>query len=204
MATTYLFILFFLNSFYIDKYEVTNALYKVCVDMGDCEPPKQIKSYTRSNYFGNTKFNNYPVIYVSWSMAKNYCEWRGVRLPTEAEWEKAASSTDERKYPWGNEQKDLACKLTNCGDTFDIGDTYEIGMYTDDVSPYGVFDMSGNVFEWVSSLNKPYPYDPNDGREDPTNTGRRVQRGGDTYSRSSGYPNSSFYGTGFRCARSAP
>jgi len=80
----------YLDDFYIDKYEVTNKLYKACVDAGTCQAPLDFNSFTHSSYYDNPEFDNYPVIAVGWKMAKTYCEWRGAQLPTEAQWEKAA------------------------------------------------------------------------------------------------------------------
>lgn len=89
----------YLDSYYIDKYEVTNVRYEACVKFGACEMPKHLTSLGRLSYFGNVTYEDYPVIFVDWQMAKTYCEWRGARLPTEAEWEKAARGTDGRSYP---------------------------------------------------------------------------------------------------------
>ncbi len=135
-----------LNAFWIDKTEVTNKMYALCVASGACPLPQSSQSATRKNYYGNTQYNNYPVIHVSWQNANAYCRWTGRRLPTEAEWEKAARGTDSRIYPWGNTTPD-ANKLNF---NHDIGDTTEVGSYPSGASPYGVMDMAGNVWEWVN------------------------------------------------------
>ncbi|MCQ3936681.1 MAG: hypothetical protein DPW18_06495 [Chloroflexi bacterium] len=142
----------FLDAFWIDKFEVTNRQYALCVSDGKCELPSDKKSVTRPEYYGSTEFDDYPVIHSDWYKAKAYCEWAGRRLPTEAEWEKAARGTDERIYPWGNEppNKDLLNYNSN------IGDTTQVGRYEPGKSPYGVYDMAGNVWEWVSDF---YGYD---------------------------------------------
>ena len=152
--------LVYLDAYYIDKNEVSNGLYKTCVETGVCKPPKFSNSYKTPNYFGNQQFDNYPVIYVNWYMAKDYCEWRGARLPTEAEWEKAARSTDGRIYPWGD--NDISCAYANYygGSDFSdycIEDTTPTGSYEKGKSIYGAYDMVGNVGEWVNSLYMPYP-----------------------------------------------
>jgi formylglycine-generating enzyme required for sulfatase activity len=194
----------YLDAFYMDTYEVTNALYKDCVDTGSCTPPK----YTSTGYYGNSQFDDYPVVYVDWYQALNYCEWHGTRLPTEAEWEKAARGVDGRTYPWGQEIDCSKANYESC-----VGETTKVGIYVDGKSLYGVYDMTGNVMEWVSSLYKPYPYDPNDGRESLTALGERVLRGGsykcspgssDTAFRGLYDPATAFENRGFRCAKSAP
>ncbi len=139
----------YLDAFYIDKYEVTNKLYKACVDAGTCQPPLDFKSFTRSSYYDNPEFDHYPVIAVSWNMAKTYCEWREAQLPTEAQWEKAARGTDARTYPWG---EGISCDKANYWpkDQACIGDTMQVGAYAGNISPYDVYDMAGNVMEWVA------------------------------------------------------
>ena len=117
---------------------------------------------------------NHPVTCVSWVDVNEFCRWAGVRLASEAEWEKAARGTDGRIYPWGNELPDKE----RCNFNMDVGDTTAVGSYAKGKSPYGVLDMAGNVWEWTSSLYKNYPYKSDDGREDPADAGRRVVRGG--------------------------
>lgn len=199
-----------LDSYYIDKYEVTNELYKACVKAGVCFTPQKTSSYTHASYYGNPDFDNYPVAYVNWKMAKTYCEWRGVRLPTEAEWEKAARGVEARTYPWGD---NLSCNYANySGGNGCFTDPVEVGSYEAGKSFYGAYEMGGNVKEWVSSLYQPYPYNASDGREDLDSTGIRVLRGGSwidgayfvrSASRYSFYPDKAFSYTGFRCARDA-
>jgi len=127
---------------------------------------------------------DHPVTCVSWDDAMAFCRWAGVRLPSEAEWEKAARGTDGRLWPWGDREQDERL----CNFNMNVGDTTPVGRYPDGASLYGVLDMAGNVWEWTRSLwgkdvQKPdyrYPYDPNDGREDPNapDTVLRVLRGG--------------------------
>lgn len=158
----------FVGAFSIDKFEVTNARYLRCVEAGACTRP------VGRGYDDATK-TNLPVTIISWQQAVRYCRWAGKRLPTEAEWEKAARSTDGRRYPWGESfQADRA----NVGYTTG---TAAVGSYPEGASPYGAMDMAGNVWEWTSSLYKPYPYDPHDGREDLNARGSRVERGGSWY-----------------------
>lgn len=135
-----------MKGFWIDKFEVTNAMFFACVQAGACEPPIYFKSETRDSYFNNAEFNDFPVVYVAWIQADAYCKWSGRRLPTEAEWEYAARGNDFRTYPWGDERPDSSRGNFN----FFVGDTTRVGNYPAGASPFGVLDMSGNVAEWVA------------------------------------------------------
>lgn len=136
----------YLDDYYIDIYLTTNENYGKCVEAGVCARPHSNSSYTRSSYYGNPIYANYPVVWVLWENADQYCNWIGKRLPTDAEWEKAARGSDTRKFPWGNDATN--CSLANSYSC--VGDTTEVGSYPLGVSPYGIFDMAGNVKEWVS------------------------------------------------------
>jgi formylglycine-generating enzyme required for sulfatase activity len=137
-----------LHAFWMDKLEVTNGMYNLCVKAGVCRPPVELKSETRDSYFGNAAFNDYPVVYVTWDDANTYCKWADRRLPTEAEWERAARGGDYRTWPWGDEPPDPTFANFN----YQIGDTSRVGSYPDGASPFGIFDMAGNVAEWVSDF----------------------------------------------------
>jgi formylglycine-generating enzyme required for sulfatase activity len=139
----------FLSAYWIYQTEVTTALYAVCVTAGVCEAPIMDGSWSRQVYYGNPEYANFPMIEVDWSNAQSYCQWAGGKLPTEAEWEKAARGTDGRSFPWGNE---ITCNQANAGmiGCSLAGDTAPVGSYPEDISPYGVYDMAGNVNEWVA------------------------------------------------------
>ena len=165
----------YLDAYWIDQTEVSNAMYGLCVSKGVCQWSSSYKSYTQRYWDSPILLSDRPVIYVDWNSAKTYCEWAGVRLPNEAEWEKAARGTDGRLYPWGNQSPDRSrCNFNN-----QAGGATPVGRYSPaGDSPYGCADMAGNVWEWTGSLPRPYPYDPLDGREDPAARGNRVLRGG--------------------------
>jgi serine/threonine-protein kinase len=163
-------------NFYIDRTEVTNAAYARCVAEGKCTPLDDNASATHPNYATDPQYTNYPVINVKWAQAKDFCDWAGKRLPTEAEWEKAASwdATTRTKtvWPFGNEFD--AAKL-NSAESQNL-DTTTVGQFGDEMNK--TVDMGGNVSEWTNSLSRPYPYDEADGREDAAAEGDRVYRGG--------------------------
>jgi formylglycine-generating enzyme required for sulfatase activity len=216
----------YLDAFYIDKTEVTNAQYADCVENGPCAPPLSNSSTRRASYYGNPQFADFPVIHVDWERADTYCHWVRKRLPTEAEWEKAARGTDHRLFPWGNDP--LTCEKCNCNtwhynaagqryEVYCVGDTSPVGGYPDHASPYGALDMVGNVREWVNDLyDKHYFIDApfyNPPGPETTVTGEHLVRGGSwkgTYTHSNTWgrlDEADIYEThliGFRCARDGP
>jgi formylglycine-generating enzyme required for sulfatase activity len=178
-----------LGTYYIARYPVTVAQFRVFVQESQYEAQMPWERYS--------SLGNHSVVTVTWYDARAYCDWLTeqlrawegtpgplarllreedwlVRLPTEAEWEKAARGTDGRIYPWGNEADPERANYEDTG----IGSTSAVGCFPGGASPYRVEDLSGNVWEWCHSLHKPYPYDAEDGRENPETRADRVLRGG--------------------------
>ena len=198
-----------LDAYYMDKYEVTNAMYKDCLNAGVCNPPTSLGSATQKNYFENPTYAQYPVIYMNWDMANEFCQWRGMRLPTEAEWEKGARGTDNRTYPWG---EGIDCSKANYGSC--SNDTTPIGKYEFGKSPYGLYDMAGNVWEWVSDLYSPdfYALSPFENPIGAATGDSHALRGGSfgaieksarVSARGAYFPEDYYVRVGFRCAKNA-
>ncbi len=168
-----------LPTYYIGKYPVTVGEFRRFVEASGYKP-------WYSECLNGVA--NHPVVYVNWYDARAYCAWltetwraagkigadEALRLPTEAEWEKAARGATGRAYPWGEDWDAGLCNSTESG----LSGTTPIGMYPAGASPYGCLDMAGNVWEWCSSQHQSYPYRVDDGREDLTGNKSRVLRGG--------------------------
>ena len=192
----------YLDEYWIGQTEVTNAQYALCVSAGGCTAPNNSR-WQDSNY------RDHPVTHVDWNRARAYCAWAGVRLPTEAEWEKAARGTDGRIYPWGNSAPD-GRRLNYNGN---VGSTTAVGTYPTGASPYGALDMAGNVWEWVNDWYDSgyYSQSPSDNPQGPATGESRVLRGGSWYGygnfvrsalRHYDFPVDWFDNVGFRCVRS--
>jgi formylglycine-generating enzyme required for sulfatase activity len=233
----------YLNAFYIDKYEVTNAQFKSFIDAGGYTTQaywsaagwsaRTSGGWTLPNYWtedwthSGPAWPNFPVVGVSWYEAEAYSNFAGKRLPTEAEWEKAARGTDQRTYPWGNSIDGSRANYYNSGDPYDNSST-PVGFYdgrlhpsplfqtTNSPSPYGAYDMAGNVWEWVADWYQSnyYSVSPSSNPPGPLTGSLRVLRGGawnygtgylrSAYRNYYNYPINRGYGIGFRCARTLP
>jgi len=211
----------YLDEYWVYRTEITNAMYQECVAEQKCPRPVQFFAVHTDDYYENQIYADYPVIYVSYGHAISYCHWVGGRLPTEAEWEKAARGTDARLFPWGDsppgsDQVNLCDRTCARGGIIEsqlndgFSGTSPVGNFPAGVSPYGAFDMAGNVWEWTfdwfhSAFYSASPYENPNG---PVSGTRHVIRGGSwsmpiggvrVVARKSELPDTSLDNLGFRC-----
>lgn len=186
-----------LEAFWIDRYEVTNDDFRACVQDGACPEPQDLR------FFNDPAYANHPVVFITWNAAQDYCTWAGKRLPTEAEWEKAARGEQGFNFPWGD---DFYPERLNAGRQFES--TTVVGSYPQGASPYGVLDMAGNVWEWVAGWYAAYP--GSNFQSDFYGQKYKVVRGGSwnhpvvdahSYHRDIAHPSRALAVVGFRCAK---
>jgi iron(II)-dependent oxidoreductase len=209
-----------LAAFTIERFPVTNARFADFLNavgplnstgerLFDVEDPDARIHQVSGRWLPDRGYEQHPVVEVSWAGARDYCAWRGKRLPTEAEWEKAARGADARLYPWGSTPPDR--RRAQFGARFN--ETAPVEAFPAGASRYGVQGMAGNAWQWVSSMYRPYPYDAKDGREDLAAGPVRGTRGGGHDSPAeeitttqrgrnlSRNPRSGHHNIGFRCAK---
>jgi len=167
--------------FYLDRWPVTHAEYKKFIDAAGYHVPNYEVSWCDTKEYNWDPERrlypegkaDHPVVLVTWEDAMAYAAWAGKRLPTEAEWESAARGVKGHRYPWGNEFVAGRCNCKEAG----LGQTSSVGYFSPDGdTPEGLVDMVGNVWEWTNSLHRPYPYNPDDGRESRQAAGFRMLR----------------------------
>ncbi|HKC94894.1 MAG TPA: SUMF1/EgtB/PvdO family nonheme iron enzyme [Nitrospira sp.] len=194
----------YVSTYWVDQHEVTNRQYRQCMESGGCGPPKDHSAYEDS------ALADHPVTNVTWTQARNYCGWRGKRLPTEAEWEKAARGIDGRLYPWGNND-DMVKARSRPIEHIKNG-TVPVGSIDFARSPYGVADLVMNVSEWVNDWYAEdfYRSSPNRDPQGPARGSFKVLRGGEPSERPlelrasyRGWDDMTYWGpsVGFRCAQ---
>lgn len=178
-----------LSDFWLDQTEVSNGQYRMCVEAGACQPPLELGSFSRENYFDAAEFNQHPVINLTQAMAADYCSWIGGQLPTEAEWAYAARGPEGFIFPWGNDFDparlnycDASCAGISDPD-YDDGypDTAPVGSFPDGASWVGALDMAGNVREWVSDYYGYFSLEAEVDPQGPEEGDAKVSRGGSWY-----------------------
>lgn len=209
-----------LPAYRIDRYPVTNEGYAQFLNANGAYNARKERLYDHDDadarihragdrWTADKGYERHPVVEVTWAGARDFCAWKGKRLPNEAEWEKAARGPDGRRYPWGNQPPDARRAQFSAA----FNETAPVDAFAAGASPYGALGMAGNAWEWVSSAYRPYPYDAADGREQPAAGPVRGTRGGGhdsppgeitttqrgrTLSRN---PASGHHNIGFRCAQ---
>jgi formylglycine-generating enzyme required for sulfatase activity len=198
-----------LDAFWIDRAEVTVAQYRACVVAGACRPPR--KGGERDNWDTPGR-DDHPINAVSWLQAHTYCAWAGKRLPTEAEWEKAArGASDQRRFPWGG--GDATCDHAHLRGCEGDAHTLPVGSRRDDASPVGALDMAGNVREWVADwYANNHDSDATRNPKGPAEGDKRVLKGGSFFqpakaarvsARGMAGERVANFDVGFRCAKAA-
>ena len=219
------------HTVYLDKYwiyrtEVTNEMYQLCVEDQKCPRPQYLYSVDAEDYYGNPEYDDYPVIHVTFTHAQSYCNWAGGKLPSEAQWEKAARGSEGYMFPWGDDPPDV--DLVNLCDSscargserenhFSDGypGTSPVGSFPNGASPYGALDMAGNVWEWTFDYFQStyYSISPNENPKGPATGTTRTIRGGSWFNPTSGVraaartsltPQKILDTLGFRCVVSNP
>ena len=207
-----------LDAFWLDRTEVTNGQYRRCEAAGGCTAPAEEGSYTRPSYYIAPEFAGYPVVWVTWRQAAEYCAWAGARLPTESQWEFAARGPDGRLFPWGNvfdgsrlNYCDSRCTAGPNDGSVDDGyaDTAPVGSFPAGASWTGALDLAGNVREWVSDWYGRYPAEPQNNPTGPATGDSHIPRGGSwldkpddvrSANRGANDPDYTRHKVGFRCA----
>ena len=216
----------YLDEFWIYRTEVTNGMYQACVEEQKCPRPQYLNSVDVEDYYGNPEYDDYPVMHVTFTHAQSYCTWAGGKLPSEAQWEKAARGTEGHMFPWGDDPPnaervnlcDSSCaRGTERENHFSDGypGTSPVGSFPFGASPYGVLDMAGNVWEWTFDRFQStyYSTSPEENPVGPASGSSRTIRGGSwsnptsgirTAARTSLTPDKILDTLGFRCVVTNP